>query len=318
VQRQRRHDHHAAGDELTRHCLEPRGRHPLPLQFERGPAAEKIIVRLEEPPRVVRRGLGNAAQVLDARHAGLGGLRGRRPAQVRRHRHTACGGFRRDDRDQCRLQPRVDLDDLRAASIWARTAARASPTVPTCVAFFQKLPGPSMSGPEVRMRGRADESSLAIGKITAASLCRSRTVVTPYLRNTAGVQGSTCTCASMSPGSSSGRRRRRRGWPGVRRRPPALRGWFDVGDGRAAHDHRRARRYASVAVNDADVADEQVCGSLRHDERASGQHQERRATDGRFQNPFSRGARPANAGPETVLGRRMRRPAQPSYAWMAR
>ena len=89
---------------------------------------------------------------------------------------------------------------LAPALTCARTAARASPTVLTCTAFFQKLPVPSMSGPEVMTRGRSGESSRAIGKITAASLCRSRTVVTPYLRNTAGVQGSTCTCASMSPG----------------------------------------------------------------------------------------------------------------------
>ena len=55
-------------------------------------------------------------------------------------------------------------------SISRRTAARASPTVRTSTAFFQKLPGPSMSGPDATMRGREADSSRAIGKTTPASL----------------------------------------------------------------------------------------------------------------------------------------------------
>ena len=54
---------------------------------------------------------------------------------------------------------------------------------------------------------------------------------------------------------------------------PVAGGGFDEGDEGAAHHDRRARRDAAVAVNDAGVADEQICGSLGHDDRARGQGQ---------------------------------------------
>ena len=37
-----------------------------------------------------------------------------------------------------------------------------------------------------------------------------------------------------------------------------LRGRLDAGDEGAAHDHRRARRHAPVAVNDAGVANQEI------------------------------------------------------------
>ena len=100
MQRERRHDHDAAGDELPRHGFEARGRHPLPLQLEGGPAAEEIVVRLEEPPGIVRRGIGDAAQMLDAGDAGFRRLQCRRLAEMRGHRHAAGAGLGGDHGDE--------------------------------------------------------------------------------------------------------------------------------------------------------------------------------------------------------------------------
>ena len=58
---ERRHDDDAAGNELAGHRFKARERHTLPFQLERGPAAEEVVVRLQEPPGIIRRGIGDAA-----------------------------------------------------------------------------------------------------------------------------------------------------------------------------------------------------------------------------------------------------------------